>query len=104
MELTGVYSLDEIARAADVTQAQARFVASGDGFFSAAEAVRAGRTLVARRRAATVVTEAPLFCRAADIATMSPDVHGVPLVVSGSLHIALLAAIVFAIGFRPSAA
>ena len=102
MGLTGVYSLDEIARAAGVTEAQARTVAGAEAWFCGADAVRLGRALVERRRAGTTPIESPLFSR-----TPSPwllDSHAVPLVVSGSLHVALLATMMFAIGFRATAA
>jgi periplasmic protein TonB len=102
MGLTGVYSLEEIARAAGVTEAQARALAGVEQWLCGADAVRLGRALVEQRRAGTTPVEPPLFAR-----TSSPwflDSHGVPLAVSGSLHVALLATVVFAIGFRPTAA
>ena len=98
----GVYSLDEIACAAGVTEAQARALAGTDMWFSSAEAVRLGRALVERRRAATRAVEPTLFSRAPQ--TWFLDGQGVPLAVSGSLHLALLAAIVFSLGFRTTAA
>ena len=100
-----VYSLREIARAAGVSEAQARAAAGGDRWLPAREAVRLGRGLVAERRASTRLLDAPLFSRISD-ATSVIDLpgRGVPLAVSGSLHVALLASIILALGFRSSAA
>lgn len=102
MGLPGVYSLDEIARAAGVTQAQARALASADGWLPGADAVRLGRALVERRRAATTALEPTLFSH-----TSPPwlfDSRGVPMAVSGSLHLALLATVALAFGFRATTA
>lgn len=98
----GVYSLDEIARAAGVTEAQARAASRAPGPLSFTEAVALGRTLVAARRAATVAVEDPLFVHSAPTPLREP--RGVPLLVSGSLHAVLLATIVSAFGFHTSAA
>jgi periplasmic protein TonB len=100
--LSGVYSLEEVARAAGVSTAQARAAAGRDRLLAPRDAVRLGRALVAHRRAATRVMEAPLFSRVSE--STSPNLRGVPLAVSGSLHVALLAAIILILGFRTIAA
>jgi periplasmic protein TonB len=101
MGLADLYSLDEIARAAGVTEAQARAAAGADGWLSASDAVRLGRRLVAERRSATVLPEPPLF------STSHPrsfSVPRVPLALSGSLHVALAAAVLFALGLPATVA
>jgi len=102
MGLPGVYSLDEIARAAGVTEAQARALASADTWFSGADAVRLGRALVERRRAATTTIGPALFLHQSQPWLL--DSPGVPMVVSGALHVALLAALVFALGAHATTA
>jgi periplasmic protein TonB len=102
MGLPGVYSLDEVARAAGVTEAQARAFAGADEWFSGPDAVRLGRALVDRRRAATIAIEPPLFSRTSPAWLL--DSGGVPLAVSGSLHVALVATVVFALGFHATVA
>ncbi|HUK34126.1 MAG TPA: energy transducer TonB [Vicinamibacterales bacterium] len=99
---SGVFSLDEVARAAGVTRAQARTLANDDGLLSGAEAVRLGRALVAARRAATAGREAPLFSQPSTTAGF--ESHGLPLAFSASLHVAVLTTIVLALGFRTTAA
>ena len=66
------------------------------------EAIRIGRTLVTQRRAGAVAAQAPLFARSSG--TTSVTFPGVPLALSGSLHAALLASIIFILGFHPNAA
>jgi len=100
--LFDVYAIDEVARAAGVSDAEALAAAGGDRLLSSRDAVRLGRALVAHRRAGTLVVEARLFARVSD--TGSLNLHGVPLAVSGSLHVGLLAAIMFMLGFSTSAA
>jgi len=100
--LSDVYSLQEVARAAGVSEALVRAAADGDRLLSSREAVRLGRALVAHRRAGTVAVEAPLFSRIVEAASL--NLHGLPLAVSASLHVALLASILFVLGFRTSAA
>jgi TonB family protein len=99
----GVFSLDEVARAALVTQAQVRELAGSEGPFAAADAVRLGRTLVTSRRAETLTHRQPLFAN-----TVLPhavlDTRNAPLALSATLHVALLTTIVFALGFHSSAA
>src|SRR5215471_7181700 len=101
MRLAGLYSLDEIARAAGVTAAQARAVAGVDGWLSATDAVRVGRRLVAERRSATVLLAPALFSTARP---RSFTVERVPLALSGSLHVAALAAVLFALGLPATVA
>jgi TonB family protein len=97
-----VYSLPEVARAAGVSEAQVRAAAAGARLLSFPNAVRLGRALVAERRAGVVPVHAPLFSRLSD--TTPLGLRGLPLAVSGSLHVALLASIIFILGFRTSAA
>ena len=100
--LSDVYSLEEVARAAGVTRARARAVAGHDGMLTARDALRLGRMLVAERRARAAVPPAPLFARITSGRAL--NVPGLPLALSGSLHAALLASIVFMFGFRPTLA
>jgi protein TonB len=100
-----VFSLDEIARAALVTQAQVRALAGSDGPFAAADAVRLGRALAAHRRQATETRQPPLFLNTA--AAYEPTLlapRNAPLVLSATLHVAVLTTIMLALGFRSSAA
>src|SRR5262245_1588257 len=99
----GVFSLDEVARAALVTQAQVRAVAGSDGPFAAAEAVRLGRALVASRRAGTEARSQPLFANAVTTHALL-DARRAPLALSATLHAAVLTTLVFALGFHSSAA
>jgi protein TonB len=101
MGLSGVYSLDEIARAASATEAQARALARVDGPLSAADAVRLGRALVERRRSG-IPRQAPLFYAASQ--RLSREGRGGPLALSGSLHVGALAAIALAVSFHATAA
>lgn len=95
--LSDVYSLNEVARAAGVSDAQARAAAGSDRLLSSRDAVRLGRALVAERRAGTTASAAPLFSRVTHAPSVS--LRGLPLAVSGSLHVALLATIIFSLGF-----
>jgi protein TonB len=97
-----VYSLQEVARAAGVSEAQVRAAAGGARLLSSRNAVRLGRAIVADRRAGVVAAEARLFSRISDPTSL--NLHGLPLAVSGSLHAVLLASIVVLLGFRTSAA
>ena len=100
-----VYSLREVARAAGVSEAQARALSKlsgGNPLLSSRDAVRLGRALVADRRAGIVAAEAQLFSRISDATSL--NLRGLPLAVSGSLHAVLLASIIFVLGFRTSAA
>jgi len=98
-----VFSLDEVARAAIVTQAQVRALARSDGPFAADDAVRLGRALIASRRQAIEAHQAPLFANAAAEYALL-DARRVPLAFSATLHLAVLTSIMFALGFRSSAA
>ena len=100
--LSDVYSLPEVARAAGVSDAQARALAGAVDLLSARDALRLGRELVAHRRAGSLTVEAPLFARVSDARAFNP--RGVPLALSGSLHVALFATIIFILSFRTSAA
>jgi len=101
--LSGVFSLQEVARAAGVSAAQARAAAGDMRFLAARDAVLLGRALVAERRAGTLVVQAPLFSRVSQAASFV-QLRSLPLAVSGSLHLALLAAIVLGLGFHTIAA
>jgi len=95
MGAPGVYSLGEIARAAGVTEAQARALAGADEWFSEDEAIRLGRVLVYRRRAVPTAAPSPLFARTA----AEPSRFGrLPLAISGSLHIAVMVTVLLALG------
>jgi periplasmic protein TonB len=96
--LFDVYSLEEVARAAGVSDAEAQAAAGGDRLVSSQDAVRLGRALVARRRAGVVSVQAPLFSRLADAPPL--NLRALPLAVSGSLHAAILASIIFILGFH----
>jgi len=100
--LSDVYSLEEVARAAGVSRAQARALAGHDGMLPARDALRLGRLLAAERRASVAAPSTPLFARVASGRTL--NVPGLPLAVSGSLHAALFASLIFVFGFRTTAA
>jgi protein TonB len=97
-----VYSLAELARAAGVNDAEVRALAGDDRLLSAHDALRLGRELVAHRRAVSLTARAPLFASMTQPASLS--LRRLPIALSGSLHVVLLAAIVFLFGFRTSAA
>jgi periplasmic protein TonB len=100
--VTEVYSLQEVARAAGVSVADARAFAGRDGVFAASDAVRLGRMLVTQRRNWTVAGPPQLFTTLSRGTSMS--LRGLPLAVSGSLHAVLFASIIFLLGFSTSAA
>ena len=101
--LGDVYTLADIASAADSTEDEARAVAgSADRLWSYADAVRIGRLLVTDRYAASTV-ETPLFSQSAARRTRL-RAAGIPVVVSGSLHLGLLGALLIAFGPAPTAA
>jgi protein TonB len=97
-----VYSLQEVARAAGVSEAQAQAAAGGNRLLSSRDAIRLCRSLVARRRAGIVAAQAQLFSRISEETSL--NLRGLPLAVSGSLHAVLLASIIFVLGFRTTAA
>jgi len=102
--LGDVYTLADIASAADSTEDEARAAAgSSRTLWSYADAVRLGRRLVANRYAACSTLDTPLFSQAGGRRT---DVRaaGLPIVVSGSLHLGLLGALLLAFGLAPTAA
>ena len=101
--LGDVYTLADIASAADSTEAEVRVAAaSSRKLWSYDDAVRIGRLLVANRYAASTRLEAQLFSPAADGAGLRAA--GIPAVVSGSLHLGLLGVILIAFGLAPRAA
>jgi len=102
-----VYTLGDIASAANSTEEETRAVAGNPGsdncFWSYADAVRIGRLLVAARYIASTGIEPPLFSQPAD-RTGALTGAGLPLVVSGSLHLGLLGVLLIAFGLAPTAA
>src|SRR5215475_13171907 len=103
--LGGLYTLADIASAADSTEAEVRVAAgSSRNFWSYDEAVRIGRLLVAGRYATSTRLETPLFSQAADDGA-GFRASGLPAaVVSGSLHLGLLGILLIALGLSPRAA
>jgi TonB family protein len=101
--LGGVYTLADIASAADSTEEEALAVAgSSERLWSHADAVRIGRLLVTRRYASSTV-ETPLFSQTAARGA-GLRAAGIPVVVSGSLHLGLLGVLLIAFGLAPTAA
>jgi protein TonB len=103
--LGDVYTLADIASAADSTEAEVRVAAaSSRNLWSYDEAVRIGRLLVANRYTTSTRLETPLFSQAgADGAGLRAS--GIPAALaSGSLHLGLLAVLLIALGLSPRAA
>jgi protein TonB len=102
--LGDVYTLADIASAADSTEAEARLVAaSSRKLWSYDDAVRIGRLLVASRYAASRL-ETPLFSQTSADGTGLRS-SGIPaVVVSGSLHLGLLVVLLIVFGLAPRAA
>ncbi len=100
--LPDAYSVEEVARAAAVPVRRVRRLCGDVRFLPSDAAVRLGRVLVAERRAQPSGEPGPLFARVSLGAAR--NFGTVPLAVSGSLHVVLLAAIVLSLGFRTSAA
>jgi periplasmic protein TonB len=99
-----VYTLADIASAADSTEEEARAAAgSSRRLWPYADAVRIGRLLVAGRYAACTRSAAPLFSHSA-AHELRPRATALPAVVSGSLHLGLLGALVIVFGLTPTAA
>jgi periplasmic protein TonB len=98
-----VYTLADIASAADSTEEEARAMAGcSRPFWPYADAVCMGRLLVARRYARSTKSAA-LFSQSA-ARELQPRVAALPAVVSGSLHVGLLGALFIAFGLTPTAA
>ncbi len=95
MGLPGVYSIGEIARAANVSEAQVRSITAGRQWFTGDDAERLGRLLVANRRATPISHESSFSPRLLDDRKRE---QAVPLALSGSLHVALVATAVFGLG------
>jgi TonB family protein len=101
---TEVYSPREIARAAGVSEAQVLAVTGPAEYLAHAEAVRIGRLLAAgSRRSASLADEplgsAPLFSQfSASSPTARPST--VPLALSSTLHIGLIAMAIFVATFN----
>src|SRR3954463_11986482 len=100
--LADVYSLREVALAASVSAAQAQAVAGSDRMLSARDAVRLGRTLIARQREGLFISPALLFSTVSDARTFKRP--ALPLAMSASLHAALFGAVIVILGFRANAA
>jgi periplasmic protein TonB len=102
--LGDVYTLADIASAADSTEEEARAAAgsSEQRLWSYSDAVRIGRLLVAGRYAASTV-EAPLFSQSGARGA-GLRAAGIPVAVSGSLHLGLLGVLLIAFGLAPTAA
>jgi len=101
--LGDVYTLADIASAADSTEEEARAVAgTSERLWSSADAVRIGRLLVTGRYASSTV-ETPLFSQSAARGSRL-RAAGIPVVVSGSLHLGLLGVLLIALGLAPTAA
>jgi TonB family protein len=101
--LGDVYTLADIASAADSTEEEARAAAgTSQRLWSYGDAVRIGRLLIASRYAATTV-ERPLFAKSITSGTGLPAA-GLPVVVSGSLHLGLLGVLLIAFGLAPTTA
>src|SRR5580765_6312083 len=101
--LGDVYTLADIASAADSTEEEARAAAgSPERLWSSADAVRIGRLLVTRRYEASTV-ETPLFSQSTARGSRL-RAAGIPVAVSGSLHLGLLGVLLIALGLAPTAA
>jgi TonB family protein len=108
-----VFSAEEIARAADVPEAQV-VAAMGHALVPFADAVRIGRALTRGTRAATPGAVLPLFSVFAPEDRQSHPERparltrstGVPLLLSSTLHVTLIAVAVFiaTLGLTPDAA
>src|SRR5215467_9545684 len=102
--LGDVYTLADIASAADSTEEEARTAAQGSQWlWSYEDAVRIGCLLVANRYAAITGFEKPLFSQAAARGTRL-RLAGIPVVASGSLHLGLLGLLLIAFGLTPTSA
>jgi periplasmic protein TonB len=102
--LGDVYTLADIASAADSTEAEVRAVAaSSRTLWSYDEAVHLGRLLVANRYAASTRLDSPLFAQPTADRT-GLNASGIPAVVSGSLHLGLLSVLLMSFGLSPRAA
>src|SRR5213592_1950544 len=107
-----VYSADEIALAAGVPDADViaaleklGHTRGADAFVSFADAVRLGRALLSANRTVPAGAPRPLFSMFASTGRSGRST-GVPLVVSSTLHITMLAVAVFigTLSLTPNAA
>jgi periplasmic protein TonB len=102
--LGDVYTLADIASAADSTEEEARAATEGSQWlWSYEDAVRIGRLLVANRYAAITGLYKPLFSQAATGSTRL-RAAGIPVVASGSLHFGVLGLLLIAFGLTPTLA
>jgi TonB family protein len=102
-----VYSPDEIARAAGIPEAQVVAAIGRDVLVPFADAVRLGRSLTRGRHAAPTVVSPPLFSIFSNaLARQSGRPAGVPLFVSSTLHLTIVAVAIFVatLGLAPTAA
>ena len=97
-----IFTINEIARAAHVSEAQVRALTGNIQWIAGADALRLAEFLVAARRATTVGRDAPLLSTAMD--PCSKEFRGIPLAISGSLHGALLATALLAFGAHTAVA
>jgi periplasmic protein TonB len=102
--LGDVYTLADIASAADSTEEEARIAAgSSRTLWAYPDAVRIGRVLIAHRYTASTTRETRLFSQTVgDGARLRAA--GLPVLVSGSLHLGLLGVLLIAFGLAPTAA
>jgi TonB family protein len=100
--LGDVYTLSDIARATDSTEAEVRAAAGSQPFWSHRDAVRIGRLLIARRYEAVSKADAPLFAFSARAANRLNA--GLPVVISGSVHFGALAILFIVLSLAPTAA
>jgi periplasmic protein TonB len=101
-----VYSAEEIARAAGVPAGQVVAALGGaNGLVSFEEAVRVGRWLARGARPPRGAAPRPLFSSVSPEGQHRPS-RGVPLVLSSTLHLTMLAVAVFVatLGLTPTAA
>jgi len=102
--LGDLYTLTDIASAAGSTKEEARAAAgSGRDLWPYSDAVRIGRLLVAGRYHATTTGDTPLFSQTVASASQ-PRAAGLPAVMSGSLHVGLLGALLITVGLSPTIA
>jgi TonB family protein len=102
--LGDVYTLADIASAADSTEDEAHAAAgSSRTLWSYADAVRIGRLLVANRYAACSSLATPLFSQTGGRRT-DLRAAGLPIAVSGSLHLGFLGALLLVFGLAPTRA
>ena len=104
---TDLYSPAEIARASGASVEQAVALAGrGDALVPYSDAVRFGRALRRAQMAAATSAPHPLFATVTGLASDARPPAGVPLAVSSTIHVGLLAGVLFltTLGLAPRAA